>query len=439
MLTVHRLLLFLTLLVLTPLAFATVAAPENRANCINGDVSNNKSLLASMDTNKDPLRLEFLKSLETNKSETAPTTADSEYNPITMKDFEACFQTDANIKNMSFLRQLSKRLDNISPNLEAASSSEAQKDFAEVSKHSTPKSMASKIKRECIAASMTRAPGNDGYTCSYPTAKQAKTGSPNNSQNVITPYGTAGGNSLQCVNDRMVDYMTFAVNSAIQCMSPDDPIDTRVIFKKINNETAFNPSIAYTGGVGIGQTTSPAKNELTDKDLGRGRYVLEGIVNSKKPECNGFRKVAESDLNRAPAVRNSCDWVNPGNGLARSLMYTVGYYLTMRDQYIIPLLEKRSPHLIENSGLVNDFTAISYGGEGLEKARLLMQKYRAGKGTNAKDLQEKIRRDSRYLKSMKSKMKEFTCIRKNIDPNSKECEKQKHTPEDLEAESCVTH
>jgi hypothetical protein len=120
-------------------------------------------------------------------------------------------------------------------------------------------------------------------------------------------------------------------------------------------------------------------------------------------------------------------------------MYAVGYYLTMRDQYIVPLLEKRSPHLTGNAGLISDFTAIAYGAEGLEQARWLMQKHRAGKGSNAKDLQEKIRRDSVYLSNIKSKMKEITCIRNGTDPSSKQCENHKFTKEDLEAESCVTH
>lgn len=429
-------LFFASLLGLASQAQASVGAPENRTQCINGDVGKNKSLLASFDTNKDPLRLAFQKTQNQKTSEPAPE-PQQEYIPTLMTDIETCFQTNTSLKNYSVIRDVTKHLSAINPKMETNVPTEAQKGFAEVAKQPSPKSMAPKIKRECIEASMTRSPGNDGYTCSYPP-KGSKHHNSANTQSILTPYGTAGGNSLQCINDRMVDYMTFAVNNAIQCMSPNDPVDARVIFKKINNETAFNPSLASRGGVGIGQMTSPAKNELTDKELGRGRYILENIVDSKKPECEGFKNVAQDDLKKAPRIGNSCEWVSTGNGLARSLMYTVGYYLTMRDQYVIPSLERRSPHLIGNASLISDFTAIAYGAEGLDHAKWLMQKYRAGKGSNLKDLQDKIRRDSVYLSNIKGKMKEITCIRNGVDPTSKKCENHKFSTDDLEADSCVT-
>lgn len=430
--TFHRLLLFTTMLALTPAALASVGAPENRAHCINGNVANNKSLLASFDTNKDPLRLAFLKTQEVAKSSQPPKVYANNY-PVIMTDIENCFQTDASLKQMGYLKHIANHMSGVDPNYESTVPNEAQKAFSEVAKQSAPEKLAPKIKRECIRASMTRQPGNDGYTCSYPKGGGAKS-----SQSVLKSYGTAGGDSLQCVNDRMVDYMTYAVNSAIACMSPNDPIDSRVIYKKINNETGFNPSISYSGGVGLGQITSSAKNEMTDAVLGRGRYILEGITESKKPECEGFKNVAAADLKKSPRVGNSCEWLNPGDGLARNLMHTVGYYLAMRDQYIIPALEKRSAHLLTNPSLISDFTAIAYGGEGLEKAKLLMQKYRAGKSTNIKDLQKKIRRDSKYLSNIEGKIRETNCIRNNVDPNSKECKEGKLSEADLEADSCIT-
>ena len=164
---------------------------------------------------------------------------------------------------------------------------------------------------------------------------------------------------------------------------------------------------------------------------------LENIVNSKKPECNGFKGVAAADLKRSPSVKNTCDWVNPGDGLARSLMYTIGYYLTMRDQYVIPTLEKRSVKLIENKSLVSDFTAIAYGAEGLDHAKWLMQKYRVGRGTNAKTLQNNIRKDSVYLSNIKDKMQEISCIRQGKAAD-KACKQQPISEADAEADSCIT-
>lgn len=417
---------------LTPAALASVGAPPNRAHCINGNVGNNKSLLASFDTNRDPLRLAFLKNQEVAKSSQPPKVYADSY-PVVMTDIENCFQTDASTKQLGYIRQLANQMSGVDPSYESTVPNEAQNTFSEVAKQSSQENSAPKIKRECIQASMSRQPGNDGYTCGYPNGGGTK-----GPQNVIKPYGTAGGDSLQCVNDRMVDYMTYAVNSAIDCMSPNNPIDSRVIYKKINNETGFNPSISYSGGVGLGQITSFAKNEMTDPVLGRGRYILEGITESKKPECEGFKNVAAADLKKSPRIGNTCEWLNPGDGLARNLMHTVGYYLAMRDQYVIPALEKRSPHLITNPSLISDFTAIAYGGEGLEKAKLLMQKHRAGKGTNIKDLQKKIRRDSRYLSNIAGKIRETNCIRNKVDPNSKECRESKLSEADLEADSCVT-
>ncbi|MBS1970302.1 MAG: hypothetical protein JSU04_08335 [Bdellovibrionales bacterium] len=424
------------------IASAEVNAPANRVMCINGPMEKNKEFIVSVDVNKDPLHLEFLKSQQPKKAAPPARVAGevaAETAPTVMTDIESCFPTDASKKNYSWFAQLRDYINSVTDtHTESSMMPEtAKKEITELAKHAPPTQTSPKIKRECIAASMTRSPGNDGYTCGYPTAKEAKRGFSAKTQSVPKPYGKAGGETLQCLNDRMVDYMTFAVNSALECMSGDEPIDSRVIYKKLNNETGFTPSLASIGGMGIGQTTSPAKNELTDRKLGKGRYILENIVNSKKPECNGFKGVAAADLKRSPSVKNTCDWVNPGDGLARSLMYTIGYYLTMRDQYVIPTLEKRSVKLIENKSLVSDFTAIAYGAEGLDHAKWLMQKYRVGRGTNAKTLQNNIRKDSVYLSNIKDKMQEISCIRQGKAAD-KACKQQPISEADAEADSCIT-
>lgn len=440
----HSLLIHTAVALIVPIsASAVVNAPANRVMCINGPVENNKEFILSVDANKDPLHLEFVKSQQP-KNASLPAHSEGEVaadsSPTVMTDIESCFQTDNSKKNLSFFARLRDYIDSLtSAHAEGSMMPEnVRKDITELAKDAPPEKTSPKIKRECIAASMTRSPGNDGYTCGYPTAKEAKRGFSAETQSVPKRYGKAGGDTLQCLNDRMVDYMTFAVNSALGCMSGDEPIDSRVIYKKLNNETGFTPSLGSIGGMGVGQITSPAKNELTDGELGKGRYILENIVNSKKPECNGFKGVAAADLKRSPSVRNTCDWVNPGDGLARSLMYTIGYYLTMRDQYVIPTLEKRSPKLTENKGLVSDFTAIAYGAEGLDHAKWLMQKYRIGNGTNAKTLQKNIRKDSVYLSNIKDKMKEISCIRQGR-PVDKDCKQQPISEADAEADSCVTN
>lgn len=439
----HTLLIHTAVALFVPIsASATVNAPANRVMCINGPMEKNKDLILSVDASKDPLHLEFVKSLQPKKNPPPARVAGevaADSSPTVMTDIESCFQTDNSKKNYGWLAKLRNYLDSFT-NAHAESSvtpETVRNEISELAKQPPPAKTSPKIKRECIAASMSRSPGNDGYTCGYPTAKEAKRGFSAHTQSVPKSYGKAGGDTLQCLNDRMVDYMTFAVNSALECMSGDEPIDSRVIYKKLNNETAFNPSLASVGGMGIGQTTSPAKNELTNGELGKGRYILENIVNSKKPECKGFKGVAAADLKRAPTVRNTCDWVSPGDGLARSLMYTVGYYLTMRDQYVIPLLEKRSAKLSGSKSLVSDFTAIAYGAEGLDHAKWLMQKYRIGNNTNPKALQNNIRKDSVYLSNIKDKMKEISCIRQGKVAD-KDCKQQPISEADAEADSCVT-
>lgn len=348
--------------------------------CINGDLSGNDKLLKSYEASRDPLRVAFL---------------NSKKNPSLSPDH--CLPTDTNKKNFKQISSLNNQIQS-----------------------SIPK--APKIKRECIQASMTRSPGNDGHICS---------------QGKATSYGTAGGKTLQCVNNNMVDYVTFSVNSAIQCMTPDKLIDSRVIYKKLNNETGFNSSLAARGGVGIGQLTTPAIKELADPTLGKGRYILEDIKNSTRPECQPFKHIATKDLEDRPRVQNTCDWVSPGDGLARNLMYSIGYYLVMRDHYVTPEISKRSPALARNKSLVSDLTAVAYGAEGLDHVKWLLRRHRVNEKTKVATLQSKIRKDSVYLTNIKGKMKEITCIRKGQDPVSKECKDQNISNADLEADSCV--
>lgn len=333
---------------------------------------------------------------------------------------ESCLTTDLVKKNSNVC---SKRVSFI----QEIKTPEPSREIASISQ--TPRAL--KITQECIAASMTREAGGDGYICG--ATKRAR------------PYGKAHGNTLQCVNDDMADYLTFAVNSAIQCMSSigptseeTNPIDSRVIYKKINNETAFNPSLAASIGVGVGQLTTWAVKDIAKKN-GNGRYILEKIAESKKQECQGFKKVAVKDLKKRPTVQETCAWVSPGDGLARSLIYSVGYYLTLRDQYIIPALKKRSAsHLINNTTLVSDLTAIAYGHEGLKQAKLLMDKFRTNEKTKAQDLQRKIRSKSDYLQKIQGKMREIACIRNGKDPNRKNCKNANIPNADLEGDTCVS-
>lgn len=404
------------------------ASPAHGAEemCLNGPYEKNTRLRQSFENSKDDLRQSYLKSLEPamEPNETAPNEKTSPLH---------CVTASGTRKQLGYINNLAgwlrRDFNTSSPSLLVTN---------KVGKDSSPET-AAKINPECIAASLLRKPGNEGFTCDYPTPKEGKSGFSATTQSVQRSYGTAAGKTLQCVTKDMVNYLSYAVNSAIQCLSPEDPIDSRVIFKKLNNETAFNPSIAWNGGVGIGQITSIAADEISNKKRGKGNYLLEEVANSQKPECEGFKSVALKDLKARPPIhkQNRCAWVSPGDGLARNLIYSIGYYLVMRDQYIKPALQNRSGELLNNRELISDLTAISYGAEGLEHTLWLLQKHRVNEKTTAEDLQKKIRKGSKYLANIKDKMHEVSCLRKGLDPASPECGPTDQSHDDMEANSCV--
>ncbi len=298
-----------------------------------------------------------------------------------------------------------------------------------------PRNKSDRIKRECIVAAMKSNPGNSGYTCDY----EGKSGENAGKQSIPRYYGKAGGKTAQCVDESMTDYIHYAVNSAIQCLSAVGKVDSKTVFRKINNESAFNISVASGGGVGMAQLTSIAVDEMLNSAKGKGRYVLEHIANSADSTCNGFKQVAVEDLKKRPApfAENRCAWLSPGDGLARNLMYSIGYYLTMRDKYVVPFLKQRAPALVTNEGLLNDLTSIAYGAEGINHVRNLLRQHRVSNKTNMAELKRKIRKDSVYLGAIESKMKEVTCIRKGWPNESKECKNYKMEPAELEGETCV--
>lgn len=295
------------------------------------------------------------------------------------------------------------------------------------------------IKRECIVASMKRNPGNTGYVCNYADDPNPIGVNPGK-QSVLKYYGKASGPTAQCVDDNMTDYVHFAVNSAIQCLSGVGKIDSRTVYRKINNESAFNISVASAGGIGISQLTTPAVEEMINPKLGRGRFVIENVAKSDDPACTGFKDVAIQDLKSTPSMAksNRCAWLSPGDGLARNLMYSIGYYLTMRDKYIIPSLKRYAPKLVKNDELISDLTSIAYGAEGIRHVYMLLQKFQVDNKTNVTELKSKIRENSKYLGHIKDKMREVKCIRNGLNEESKECKNLKLSADDLEGDSCVS-
>jgi hypothetical protein len=269
------------------------------------------------------------------------------------------------------------------------------------------------IKKECVSASLQRFPGNKSYACI---------------DGKLIPAGYVSGGNPPCVTQEMSDYMAFSVNRAINCMSDISKVDPKSILNKFNTETGFNPSLSSVNGKGLGQLTTPAINEMTwpESKGGRGRFVLEAIKNSSNPECNSFKSVAENDLKQeAVKLRESCDWLGFGDGLTRNLIYSIGYYVTLREKYIIPMLKRRGAnHLASNEKVINELSSIAYGREGLNRVKVLLGLHRVNSKTPEDDFDVTIRNSSKYLDEYAKKMKELLCIKEGLNPNDKkECDK----------------
>lgn len=379
--------------------------------CINTASEKNHKLIDTFVTNKDPLKKAF-KEAQKSKKEPPP--------PL-------CDLTTGKSPFLS-IEDVRLALPHLAPDMDL------DLNF-DVPKSSPPAPL---VRRECIAAAMQRAPGNDGYICRHPTSKEVRKGYNKNTQGVKEKYGLASGDTLQCVNKEMVDYMYFSVNSAIQCLSPSNPIDSRVIFRKFNNETAFNPTIAWSGGVGLGQMTSPAVKEFTTS-LGNGKDIFTNVASSQKKACVPFKHIAQKDLETPPTTHsnNYCSWVNSGDGLARSLLFSISYYVLLRDHYILPLLTQKSKSLARNTDVLNALTAVGYGHEGYSHARWLIQKYRVNNKTNPSNFLKMISKNSLYLTETNRKMREVSCQQRGIS-EAQACDNLKLSEEELRGDSCIS-
>lgn len=143
----------------------------------------------------------------------------------------------------------------------------------------------------------------------------------------ITKMGFSGPNG-PCMSTDVSAYVSWTINEAVACMSPpENPIDPSLIFKKINNETGFNFGIAYNGGNGIGQLTTPAI-----KEINLNTTYIQQVLQSKNPRCAAFKNALAK---RPTSVKNKCDWVEPSEGFARNIIYSLAYYLRIRDHYLI--------------------------------------------------------------------------------------------------------
>ncbi len=135
-------------------------------------------------------------------------------------------------------------------------------------------------------------------------------------------------NNTPCVTRQLVDYIHWGLNETLKCYGNLlDEVEKRMIFKKINHESAFGFFFQYKGGTGIAQLVSASKKDLFFEGGQAHSFVTQHISNNSR-QCQSFSKLME----RATAATSlkSCEFISVGDGIGRSLLGGIGLYLHYR-------------------------------------------------------------------------------------------------------------
>lgn len=207
------------------------------------------------------------------------------------------------------------------------------------------------IPKVCIDAALKRKISQSSIVCEANTDGTWKT--PKNYRRL------SGG--TPCIDDTTSSYIQHITNKVISCFQglpmkggATENINPKVLYSKLNNESGFNFTFNSKGGVGAGQLTSIATQEMNILDprrtggrvvKGNGRYILENIISSTNPDCQELKPVIQDDLEkkRFSPRKNTCDWTSLETGLARNLIYSTGYFSHIKHDIIGKELRKRAP------------------------------------------------------------------------------------------------
>ena len=274
------------------------------------------------------------------------------------------------------------------------------------------------IPKDCIQASLKRKVAQSSIEC---------TRTPEGNWNKPTMHSPRS-KSTPCFDDSSVDYIHFVTNKVISCFQGlsmkngmKEAIDPKVLYSKLNNESSFNFTYSYGGGVGAGQLTGWAVQEMNVLNprrtkgkvvKGNGRFILDEILNSSNPECAGLKPIIENDLKfkyHSPR-KISCEWVSLENGLARNLIYSIGYFSFLKHQVIGKELKKRAPLAYKDPELLNLLTLVGYGPGGPNRALTLIRTLRIGAPPYSNEHYKKQLRNEKYLKNTYAKMAEVKKI-----------------------------
>lgn len=256
------------------------------------------------------------------------------------------------------------------------------------------------IPRECIVGALKRQVSQKSVLC--------KDG------NVVMRPNLNSKNG-PCVNDNVVDYITHVSNKVFNCFNSVELkngskliINAKTFFSKINNESGFNFSPVYSGGVGVGQMTSIAVREMNVLDSGKagnGRYILDSFLNSKNSECSGLQEIIKNDKNsklnnpRKPV----CEWVSLNRGLPRSMIYSLGFFSFIRES-MKKELQRRAPRFKYDEEFLDYLTLVGYGPKGPARAKSLIRSLSLSSG-NLANLKQILKNET-YLKATHRTLKE---------------------------------
>lgn len=273
------------------------------------------------------------------------------------------------------------------------------------------------IPKECIKASLTRKIAQKSIECRR---------KPDGNWNFVRH--SARSKLTPCINDTTVDYIHHVTNKVIACFQGlplkngvQETIDPKLLYSKINNESGFNFTYSYKGGVGAGQLTGHAVQEMNVLNpkrtkgrvvKGNGRFILDSILNSTQPECQGLKPIIQNDLKfkyHSPRLPAICEWVSMETGLARNLIYSMGYFTFLKHQVIGKELRKRASAASKDPEILNLLTMMGYGPGGMNRALTKIRTLNMGSATSLDSIKRILKKEV-YLSATAAKLKEVKKI-----------------------------
>lgn len=360
--------------------------------CLNGPYEKNQDLIQSYYKAKSAMKDAFLAAREKRK-------AAAEQNPEVLHDCN--FSCNSGLKSIQNFANVS---------------AEAQKKLEIQQGSFSPEPKANGtwgISEECLIAALKRNTGKGEYACQK---------------------GRAILDNVQCYNQELMDYVLFAVNQGLKCLSTNPEADAKTFFKKFNDETGFHFGTAYSGGHGLGGMTSIGSKEVATHK-GTGKVFLQKVIDSQDAACKPFQDIAKRDLENPPDMDDVCSWVSPEEGLVRNILYSISLHLDIRDNQIAPEIAKKAPALLQHPDLMNTVASVAYGASGVVGTKTQINKNRVNPNTDPKQLKEKLEKNVPYLQQNQKTLVQALCIRDK--GNAQNCNEKEFSKDDLEGKSCI--